>query len=73
MKHGICELFGIGPAHTPGLTVFKNIYELKPGYFGVFDRYGFKMEQYWKLESKEHKDDFNTTCEKIKFLLDDAI
>ena len=24
---GICELFGIGPAHTPGLTPFKNIFE----------------------------------------------
>ncbi len=70
---GISELIGIGPAHTPGLTVFKDIYELKPGYFGVFDKYGFKMERYWKLKSEEHKDNFNTTCEKIKFLLDDAI
>ncbi len=70
---GISELFGIGPAHTPGLTVFKDIYELKPGYFGVFDKYGFKMERYWKLKSEKHEDDFDTTCEKIKFLLDDAI
>ena len=27
-SQGICELFGIGPSHTPGTTVFKNIFEL---------------------------------------------
>ena len=35
--YGINELFGIGPSHSPGLTPFKGIYELKPGYFSVFD------------------------------------
>ena len=28
-EQGISELFGIGPAHTPGTTVFKDIYEIK--------------------------------------------
>lgn len=28
-KQGISELFGIGPAHTAGTTVFKNIFEIK--------------------------------------------
>ena len=28
-NQGICELFGIGPAHTPGTTIFKNICEIK--------------------------------------------
>lgn len=71
--YGIYELFGIGPSHTPGLTPFKDIFELKPGYFGVFDKNGLKMEQYFKLETKPHTDDFNTTCEKIKYYLDDSI
>ena len=30
-SQGISELFGIGPAHTPGLTVFKNIFEIHFG------------------------------------------
>lgn len=34
---------------------------------------GFKTFRYWKLISKEHKDDFETTCKKIHFLLNDAI
>ena len=29
-EQGISELFGIGPAHTPGVGVFKGIEELKP-------------------------------------------
>ena len=70
---GICELFGIGPAHTPGLTPFKNIFELKPGYCGVYDVNGFKMEQYFKLVSAPHTDGFDETCKKINFYLKDSI
>ncbi len=70
---GICELFGIGPSHTPGLTPFKEIFELKPGYFAVFDENGLKMEQYFSLETKPHEDSFDETCEKIKFYLEDSI
>ncbi len=69
----ICELFGVGPSHTPGLTPFKDIYELKSGYYGVFDRNGFKMEQYFKLETFEHSDNFDDTVYKINYLLDDSI
>lgn len=36
-RSGISELFGIGPAHTPGLTVFKNIYEIKPAHFAIWN------------------------------------
>lgn len=72
-SNGICELIGLGPAHTPGLTIYKDIYELKPGYYGVFDKYGLKLNQYFKLKSKKHTDDFETTCEKINYLLNDSI
>ena len=72
-KQGICELFGIGPSHTPGTTVFKNIFELKPAHFAIFNSEGLKIKRYWKLHSEVHKDDFETTCEKLKFLLNDAI
>lgn len=70
---GICELFGIGPAHTPGTSVFKNIYEVKPAHFMVYHKDGMHEEEYWKLESKPHTDDFETTCQTVHTLLDDAI
>ncbi len=72
-EQGISEMFGIGPAHTPGTTIFKNIFELKPAHFGIFNPSGFHLERYWKLTSKEHTDGFAQTCEKLKFLLNDAI
>lgn len=72
-SQGINELFGIGPAHTPGTCVFKNIYELKPAHFAIYNKSGFKISRYWKLESKQHTDDFDNTCNKVKTLLSDSI
>ena len=72
-KQGICELFGIGPAHTAGTTVFKDIYEIKPAHFAIFNNSGFYTKRYWKLISKEHNDNLAQTSEKLKYLLNDAI
>ena len=72
-KQGISELFGIGPAHTPGTSVFKDIYEIKPAHYAIYNESGLHIQRYWKLETKEHTDNFEQTCEKVNFLLDDAI
>ena len=72
-EQGISEMFGIGPAHTPGTTIFKDIFEIKPAHFGIFNASGLHLERYWKLKSKEHTDTFAQTCEKVKFLLHDSI
>ena len=72
-EQGIGELFGIGPAHTAGTTVFKNIFEIKPAHFAIYNESGFKTKRYWKLKSKPHTDSFGTTCEKVKYLLNDSI
>lgn len=70
---GIAELLGIGPAHTPGLTIFKNIFEIKPAHFAIFNASGFHTHRYWKLETKEHTDSLGKTCENIYDLLGDSI
>ena len=72
-REGISELFGIGPAHTPGVGVFKGIEELKPAHYLVFNRSGMRIKEYWKLKSRMHTDDFKTTCSTVKELLTDAI
>lgn len=72
-KQGICELFGIGPAHTAGTTVFKDIYELKPANCAIYNENGIHINQYWKLRSAPHKDSLNRTCETVHFLLEDSI
>ncbi len=72
-KNGLCELFGIGPAHTAGTTVFKNIFELPPAHFAIFNKYGLHTHRYWKLKSAPHPHSFFETCDNIKFLLEDSI
>ena len=72
-KQGISELFGLGPAHTPGVVAFKNILELRPAHFGIFNSSGLHIERYWSLVSKSHEDSLKTTCEKTRFLLEDSI
>ena len=72
-SQGISELFGLGPCHTPGIALFKNIYELKPAHFLLFNKDGVHIDEYWKLKSKPHTDSFGTTCNKVHFLLEDSI
>ena len=72
-SQGISELFGIGPAHTPGTSVYKNVFEIKPGHLAVYNSSGLHIKEYWKLESKPHLDNFDETCSKVEYLLKDAI
>lgn len=72
-EQSIAELFGIGPARTAGLGIFKNIYEIKPAHFGIFNESGLHIERYWKLESKVHTDSLGKTCDNVRFLLEDSI
>ena len=72
-NQGISELFGIGPSYTPGTTIFKNIFELKPAHFAIFNKYGLKINRYWKLESKPHTENLAKTSEHLEALLKDSI
>ena len=72
-SQGVSELFGIGPSHTPGFTVYKNIYEIKPAHFAVYNKSGLHIEQYWKLKSKRHLEDFEETSHHLEELLKDSI
>ena len=72
-SQGISELFGIGPAHTPGTTVFKDIYEIKPAHYAIFNDSGLHINEYWKLKSEPHTESLGATCSKVKFLLEDTI
>lgn len=72
-RQGLCEIFGLGPARTAGVGVFKNIFEIKPGYFAVFNRDGFETEPYFLLKSYEHPDSYEDTVKKVRYLLEDAV
>ena len=72
-KSGIAEIFGLGPTHTPGSGVFKDIYELKPAHFLKYSINGMMIRRYWELVSEEHTDTLANTAEKIRYLLRDSV
>ncbi len=76
-RDGLCEIFGLGPAKTYGKGVFKNIDELLPGHYLEYYASDFSghlsTKCYWKLESYPHKDDWQRTVEKTRYLVTDAI
>lgn len=70
---GLNEIFSLGPARSPGNAVFRNIHELKPGFYLSHNRYGTQFTNYWRLSSMPHRDSYEDTIEKTRFLLTDAI
>lgn len=72
-NNGICELFGIGPAHSPGRTPFKDVFELEPASFIILNPDILYKKEYWKLKPEYHSDDLETTCEKVKDLIFDSV
>ena len=72
-REGICELFALGPARTPGKTPLRDIKELEPGCFLIAQENGVRVERYFALEAARHGDDEGTTVERTRFLLEQAV
>lgn len=72
-RYGLCEVFGLGPARTPGCGVYKGIHELMPGYIAYFDPNETRIYPYWSLTAKKHTDTYEQTVQKTRELLFDAI
>ncbi len=66
---GLAEIFALGPARTPGHAVYRDLGEVKPGHFVTVTPQGVSHRQYWRLESRPHTDDLDTTVERVKELL----
>lgn len=71
-REGLMELIGLGPAHTPGKTFFKNILEIKPGHYAYLRKSGLEETKYWDLETKECHDTEEEAIEHIHALVVDA-
>lgn len=72
-KEEICEIFGLGPAHSPGKTFFKGIYEILPGHYGVYHNNEFKTYKYWDLETTEITDTIDESIVKVKELVKNSL
>lgn len=67
------EVLGLFPSRTEGNGVFKNIYEIRYGHFGVFNEKGFREEKYWDLNSEEFTLTYEETVKKVRELVLDSI
>jgi asparagine synthase (glutamine-hydrolysing) len=72
-KNGISELFGLGPCRSIGKTIYKDIYEVEPGSYYIFNNGNLDKNIYYTLKSKPHLDDINETIENVKSLVTESI
>ena len=72
-NRSLSEIMLIGPGRTPGCGVFKDINELRPAHYAIYDETGLTIYRYWNVEAHEHTDSFEQTVEKVRFLVTDSI
>lgn len=72
-EEGAAQLLLLGPGRMPGSGVFRNIFEIEPGCFGVFSNGKFTTTRYWSLKDREHTESFEETAEHVRWLVLDAI
>ncbi|MBQ9118811.1 MAG: asparagine synthase (glutamine-hydrolyzing), partial [Lachnospiraceae bacterium] len=72
-REGLCEIFALGPAKTPGKGVFRGIHELPAGGMLIHSPAGEWQEKYWVLEAKPHEETMEQTIAHTSWLLEDAV
>ncbi|OPJ61660.1 asparagine synthase (glutamine-hydrolyzing) [Clostridium oryzae] len=72
-EQGICEVLGLGPAHSEESGIFKNVFALPPAHYLNYNKYGLKVKEYWKLKAAAHTETEAETLEHVRSLLTDAI
>ena len=71
-NEGIKELLGLGPSCTPGKTIYKDIYSLRPAHYMIYDGQ-LSIVRYWMPQDKVHTDNLEQSIQKIKSLVIDSI
>lgn len=72
-RDGLCELFGMGPARTPGRTPLRDVKMLEPGCMLVCEGSSHKIVEYYQISIQPHEEDEEETVAHVRRLLDDAV
>ena len=70
---GLRELFGLGPARTPGKTPWRDMYALEPGCALVARGENARVRCYFRLEAREHEDGAAATVETVRMMIERAV
>lgn len=71
-KQGLIELLSLGPSMTPGTTIYKDIYSLRPGFYMTYQK-ELELYCYWRLKEKTHTDTLSQTIQKVRCLIENNI
>ncbi len=72
-EQGAAEVLLLGPGRTPDSGVFRGIQALEPGCCGYYSGGKLTLHRYWRLQDREHRENFEETAEKVRALVLDAI
>lgn len=72
-ENGIHQIAYLGPGRIQGSGVFKNIFELKGGEYGIYTKDSFQIHSYFELDNKKHVDDYKTTVQHVQELVVSSI
>lgn len=72
-RDGLCELFGLGPARTPGKTPLRDVFMLEPGCILIAEGNCLGIRKYFSLKVKKHCDDEKETVAHVRDLLEEAV
>lgn len=72
-REGLCELFGLGPARTPGKTPLRDLKSLEAGCALICEDGKCRTERYFTLDTREHTDGERATVERVRSLLEQSV
>jgi len=72
-REGACEIFGLGPARTPGRTAFRGMHALKAGCMLVCEDGEFSCRRYYELKTCPVEDGLQSCAVRVRELLETAI
>lgn len=70
---GVKELLGLGPSVSPGKTIYKHIFSLRPAHYLKMDKGFLSNKRYWSLEKREHHKSYAETVKDVRHLINTSI
>ena len=70
---GLRELFGLGPARTPGRTYYRDMEALEPGCALVARGDMVEKRRYWRIEDRDHGAGRAETVARVRQLLEQCV
>lgn len=72
-KTSLQELLALGPSKTPGSGIFKNIYEVRPAHYLIYENNKYEIKRYWNVYEQNNTDSYEECVLKVKDLLTSSI